>query len=286
MGDDAGMAAFPPLVRGNRMFAQGDFSGAIVHYTEAIDDDDTDVTALCNRSAAYIAMELYKTAIKDADAALAVDPSCTKAWERKGQALEAQGKKTSALEAWKQGLLQGGDLDSYLQALLQGRGLDSNLQVLSRLGISSSPSSLRSSPAPSPMHPRTPEHLDTARIHVARSSSSTHIADREVGGKGVSGGGSSTHLADREVGGGGRGVAGGCLAAAAPTSPTGKLAVAAGASREAVDLLGKLRAQQKAQETQQAIMVKQQQELARQQQELNVARAGGNGNGSSPARSN
>ena len=29
-------------------------------------------------------MELYKTAIKDADAALEVDPSCTKAWERRG----------------------------------------------------------------------------------------------------------------------------------------------------------------------------------------------------------
>jgi tetratricopeptide (TPR) repeat protein len=47
-------------------------------------------------------MELFKTAIKDADAALAIDPTCTKAWERKGQALEAQGKRASALEAWKQ----------------------------------------------------------------------------------------------------------------------------------------------------------------------------------------
>ncbi len=37
-----------------------------------------------NRSAAYFAMELYKTSVIDAEAAISVDPLCTKAWERKG----------------------------------------------------------------------------------------------------------------------------------------------------------------------------------------------------------
>ena len=48
-----------------------DYSTAIKHYTEALEDDEEDVVALLNRSAAYYCMDLFKTSLKDADAALA-----------------------------------------------------------------------------------------------------------------------------------------------------------------------------------------------------------------------
>jgi hypothetical protein len=81
-------------------------------------------------------MELYKTSLKDADAAIAIDPNCTKAWFRKGpfsyvlgcriakpavagMALMAQGKKGDAHQAWKQAMHIGGDVDVYMEIMAQ-----------------------------------------------------------------------------------------------------------------------------------------------------------------------
>lgn len=82
-------------------------------------------------------MELYKTSLKDADAAIAIDPNCTKAWYRKGlkpfpfrqkprltsiltgMALLALGKKGDAHLAWKQAMHVGGDIDIYMDIVAQ-----------------------------------------------------------------------------------------------------------------------------------------------------------------------
>jgi len=96
-----------------------DWGAAIKNYTEALEDDEEDVAALCNRSAAYYCMELYKTSLKDADAVLAVDNTCAKAWERRGLALQAMGRKNEGQKAFTEGLMLGEEIDSYLNILRQ-----------------------------------------------------------------------------------------------------------------------------------------------------------------------
>eukprot|EP00281_Chroomonas_sp_CCMP1168_P003362 CAMPEP_0206263972 /NCGR_PEP_ID=MMETSP0047_2-20121206/29128_1 /ASSEMBLY_ACC=CAM_ASM_000192 /TAXON_ID=195065 /ORGANISM="Chroomonas mesostigmatica_cf, Strain CCMP1168" /LENGTH=132 /DNA_ID=CAMNT_0053691599 /DNA_START=166 /DNA_END=561 /DNA_ORIENTATION=- len=101
-------------VKGNMAFAQKDFSGAIKHYTEALEDDEENVVVLCNRSAAYYEMELYKTSLKDAEAAATLDPFCIKALDRKATALTALGRAKEAQKAWTDALFVGGDLEVYM----------------------------------------------------------------------------------------------------------------------------------------------------------------------------
>jgi len=113
----ASMTEFSALVCGNRAFVEKDYSSAIKHYTAALEEDEEDINALCNRSAAYCAMELYKTSVKDAEAAISIDENCTKAWERKGLALDKMGKRKEAEKAWTKALLIGGDLDVYMNVL-------------------------------------------------------------------------------------------------------------------------------------------------------------------------
>ena len=99
--------------------ATQEYSTAIKHYTEALEEDEEDITALCNRSAAYYCMELYKTSLKDADAVLAIDNTCAKAWERRGLALQGMGRKNEAQKAFTEGLMLGWEIDSYLNILRQ-----------------------------------------------------------------------------------------------------------------------------------------------------------------------
>jgi len=96
-----------------------DYSTAIKHYTEALEDDEEDVVALLNRSAAYYCMDLFKTSLKDADAALALDNTNAKAWERRGLALQGMGRKNEGQKAFTDGLMIGGDIDGYLHILRQ-----------------------------------------------------------------------------------------------------------------------------------------------------------------------
>jgi tetratricopeptide (TPR) repeat protein len=96
-----------------------DYSAAIKHYTEALEEDEEDITALCNRSAAYYCMELFKTSLKDADAVLAIDNTCAKAWERRGLALHGMGRKSEAQKAFTDGLMLGWEIDGYLNMLRQ-----------------------------------------------------------------------------------------------------------------------------------------------------------------------
>ena len=96
-----------------------DYSAAIKHYTVALEDDEEDITALCNRSAAYYCMDLFKTSLKDANAALAIDNTCAKAWERRGLALLGMGRKAEGQKSYTDGLMLGGEIDSYLNILRQ-----------------------------------------------------------------------------------------------------------------------------------------------------------------------
>ena len=96
-----------------------DYGAAIKCYTAALEEDEEDCVALCNRSAAYYCMELFKTSLKDADAALAIDNTCAKAWERRALALEGMGRKQESHKTFTEGLMLGGEIDSYLNFLRQ-----------------------------------------------------------------------------------------------------------------------------------------------------------------------
>lgn len=64
-------------------------------------------------------MELFKTSLKDADAVLAIDNTCAKAWERRGLALHGMGRKSEAQKAFTDGLMLGWEIDGYLNMLRQ-----------------------------------------------------------------------------------------------------------------------------------------------------------------------
>lgn len=64
-------------------------------------------------------MELFKTSLKDADAVLAIDNTCAKAWERRGLALQGMGRKSEAQKAYTDGLMLGWEIDGYLNMLRQ-----------------------------------------------------------------------------------------------------------------------------------------------------------------------
>eukprot|EP00026_Physarum_polycephalum_P002160 Phypoly_transcript_02165.p1 GENE.Phypoly_transcript_02165~~Phypoly_transcript_02165.p1 ORF type:complete len:924 (+),score=154.83 Phypoly_transcript_02165:113-2884(+) len=98
--------------KGNTLFVQGQFNEAIKLYTKVLKENASAVL-LCNRASAYMRMDLYKTAIKDCDAAIALDKSCQKAYLIKGKALFLLKKKSDALKVWKEGSEIHGDVELF-----------------------------------------------------------------------------------------------------------------------------------------------------------------------------
>jgi len=59
---------------GNALFKKGDFAGAIKAYTESINRDPNDPRGYNNRANGYTKLAALPEALKDADAAIKVDP--------------------------------------------------------------------------------------------------------------------------------------------------------------------------------------------------------------------
>ena len=57
----------------------------------------------CNRGAAYTEMDLHRKALKDAEAALALDTNCLRAMLLKGASLRAMGREEDAIRTWSAG---------------------------------------------------------------------------------------------------------------------------------------------------------------------------------------
>ena len=98
---------------GNVRMKNGDYEAAVDFYTRAVNclgsygggggDDASNallLSALCNRSAAYAALRKYDEALRDCDAALAVDRAHAKAHSRRGLALYRLGRYAEAAEAY------------------------------------------------------------------------------------------------------------------------------------------------------------------------------------------
>lgn len=89
---------------GNKAMAAKDFATAIAKYTEAILLDPLNVVYLSNRAAAHSSASKHDLAVEDATAAIALDPSFSKAYSRLGLAQYALGNAKASMEAYKKGM--------------------------------------------------------------------------------------------------------------------------------------------------------------------------------------
>lgn len=84
--------------------AQKDYRSAIDLYTQALALHPTNAIYLSNRAAAHSAAKDHASARVDADAAVALDPTYTKAWSRLGLARFALGDAKGAMDAYAKGI--------------------------------------------------------------------------------------------------------------------------------------------------------------------------------------
>ncbi|OWT42821.1 TPR Domain containing protein [Pochonia chlamydosporia 170] len=90
--------------KGNAAMAQKDYPSAIDLYTQALNLHPSNAVFLSNRAAAHSAAKDHASARVDAEAAVAVDPTYTKAWSRLGLARFALGDAKGAMEAYNKGI--------------------------------------------------------------------------------------------------------------------------------------------------------------------------------------
>lgn len=99
-------------LEGNKAMARKDFDEAIQKYTEAIKLAPKNAVYLSNRAAAFSSLRDHESAVKDAEAAIEIDPSYSKAYSRLGLAKYALNKPKESFEAYKKGLEKEGDKPS------------------------------------------------------------------------------------------------------------------------------------------------------------------------------
>jgi len=90
--------------KGNAAMAQKDYKSAVDLYTQALALNPRNAVFLSNRAAAHSAAKDHASARADADAAVALDPTYTKAWSRLGLARFALGDAKGAMEAYARGI--------------------------------------------------------------------------------------------------------------------------------------------------------------------------------------
>ncbi|XP_010458658.1 PREDICTED: hsp70-Hsp90 organizing protein 2-like [Camelina sativa] len=90
--------------KGNASFSSGDFTSAILHFTEAIDLSPTDHVLYSNRSAAHASLHQYANALSDAYETIKLKPHWPKGYSRFGAALLGLNQFDLAVTAYKNGL--------------------------------------------------------------------------------------------------------------------------------------------------------------------------------------
>ncbi len=90
--------------QGNAAMAKKDYSAAIDAYSKAISIAPQNTIYLSNRAAAYSASHQHEKAKDDAELAVVIDPSYTKAWSRLGVARFALGDAKGSMEAYRKGI--------------------------------------------------------------------------------------------------------------------------------------------------------------------------------------
>ncbi|KAK3984738.1 small glutamine-rich tetratricopeptide repeat-containing protein 2 [Cladorrhinum sp. PSN332] len=90
--------------KGNAAMASKDYPTAIDYYTQALALNPGNAIFLSNRAAAYSAARDHESAKADAEAAVAIEPTYTKAWSRLGLAKFALGDAKGSMEAYQKGI--------------------------------------------------------------------------------------------------------------------------------------------------------------------------------------
>jgi tetratricopeptide (TPR) repeat protein len=85
--------------RGNEFFHKKRFKEAIICYTRAADWSPADYTLFSNRAAAYMHLEHYELALKDAERCIEMAPTWVKGWFRKGKSLVGLEQYDAAIAA-------------------------------------------------------------------------------------------------------------------------------------------------------------------------------------------
>ncbi|ODV90970.1 hypothetical protein CANCADRAFT_16715, partial [Tortispora caseinolytica NRRL Y-17796] len=89
---------------GNAKLLAKDYEGAVECYTKALDISPENVVYLSNRAAAYSNMRKHELAAADAQKAIDIDPSYSKAYSRLGLAKFALGSYHEAVDAYQRGI--------------------------------------------------------------------------------------------------------------------------------------------------------------------------------------
>ncbi|KAM7368634.1 hypothetical protein PAMP_012954 [Pampus punctatissimus] len=92
--------------RSNQACQQGEYTLAVRLYTDALTADPQNCILYSNRSAAYLRLGQYSTALDDAIKARLINPKWPKAYFRQGVALQYLGRHADALAAFASGLAQ------------------------------------------------------------------------------------------------------------------------------------------------------------------------------------
>ena len=90
--------------RGNQLFKDGDFPGALKEFDEGIKRDPSNKFLYSNRAFAYIKLMEPVQGLKDAEKAIELDNTFIKAWARKGTCHQLCKEFHKAMEAFQKGL--------------------------------------------------------------------------------------------------------------------------------------------------------------------------------------
>ncbi|XP_072939296.1 stress-induced-phosphoprotein 1 [Epargyreus clarus] len=90
--------------KGNAALSSGKYDEAIEFYTEGIKLDPKNHVLFSNRSAAHAKAGNYAAALEDANTTVAINPSWSKGYSRKGSALAYLGRHDEAIAAYEKGL--------------------------------------------------------------------------------------------------------------------------------------------------------------------------------------
>lgn len=104
-------------MKGNDLFQNGNFPGAIKEYELGLRRNPKSTAILSNRCAAYIKLMEFSTALKDADKCLELDPTFVRAYARKGTCHHMMKEYHKAMKAYDDGL----KIDPQNKDCLEGR---------------------------------------------------------------------------------------------------------------------------------------------------------------------
>jgi stress-induced-phosphoprotein 1 len=91
-------------IKGNELYKEGSYPKAVQEYNEGLRRNPVSVALLSNRSATYVKLMEFNTALKDADKCIELDPKFVKAYARKGSCHHMMKEYHKAMKAYEDGL--------------------------------------------------------------------------------------------------------------------------------------------------------------------------------------